>query len=83
MIGKSILGQMWKDKIYKNYIYIFFLEHTKPKCGEKNHTPVKLLDDSSMTHKWNEDIMYQVSQLEKKSKGLEDSPVKHVDLGNA
>jgi gas vesicle protein len=35
-----------------------FLSHISPKCGGKNHTPIKPLEDSSMTQEESEDIFF-------------------------
>lgn len=43
------------------------------KCGGQNHTPTKLLEDSSMTCEETEDIFYQASKLDNQFKKLNDN----------
>ena len=41
-----------------------------PKCSGKNHTPIKPLEDSSLTYDKIEDISFRVSKLEDMIKGI-------------
>lgn len=58
---------------------MLLLFHMAPKCHSKNnHTPVKPLEDSSMTYDESEDLSFWISKLEQQIKGS----TKIVDLDN-
>jgi hypothetical protein len=49
------------------------------KGSEKNSTPIKPLESSTMTHEESEDIHNQLSNLENQFKELSNRSVKNVD----
>ena len=51
------------------YIYIFFVSKIEPKGGRRSHTPIKPLEDSSMTYDESENLTFHVSKLENLIKG--------------
>ena len=50
--------------------YLFILLKIPPKGSGKNHTPIKPLEDSSLTYNKSEDISFRVSKLEDMIKGM-------------